>query len=373
VRHLFIAVRLYAATLNATIGRRLVAAGGGRMKQHLNTLFVTTEGAYLRKDGQTVAVRIDKQTKLRVPLHNLDGIVCFGRVSMSPALMGACADAGVSVSFCKENGRFLAAVNGFTSGNVLLRRRQYRTADDPQLSLTAARSVVIGKLANCRTVLRRAARDSGTPARSESLGRTANRLTASIHEATNTTELNSLRGIEGEAATVYFSAFNNMINVPASEFGYTRRSRRPPLDPLNALLSFAYTLLAHDLRSACEATGLDPQVGFLHRDRPGRPGMALDLMEEFRPFFADRMVLSLINPQQIQPRNFTLQESGAVFLNEAGRKVFLTSWQQRKQETITHPFLNEKTTVGLLPHLQARLMARHLRGDLDGYPPFVWK
>ncbi|MCL4109322.1 UNVERIFIED_CONTAM: hypothetical protein GTU68_038951 [Idotea baltica] len=343
------------------------------MKQHLNTLFVTTQGAYLRKDGQTVAVRIEKETKLRVPLHNLDGIVGFGRVSMSPALMGACADAGVSVSFMKENGRFLAAVNGFTSGNVLLRREQYRVADDEQRSLEAAKSVIVGKLANCRTVLRRAARDSSDQTRIDELNRIADKLTASIHEAGRVKTIDGARGIEGDAATLYFSAFNSLINVPAKEFQYTKRRRRPPLDPLNALLSFAYTILAHDVRSACEAAGLDSQVGFLHRDRPGRAGMALDLMEEFRPFLADRMVLSLVNRQQIHPNDFTQRESGAVYLNDKGRKTFLATWQQRKQETITHPFLNEKTTVGLLAHLQSRLMARYLRGDLDTYPPFIWK
>lgn len=343
------------------------------MKQHLNTLFVTTQGAYLKKDGQTVAVRIDKETKLRVPLHNLDGIVGFGRVSASPALMGACADAGVTLSFCKENGRLLAAVNGFTSGNVLLRRAQYRVADSPEHCLPPARSIVIGKLANCRTVLRRAARDTSNAARTDQLNRIANRLTASIREAGNATAVHSVRGIEGDAATLYFSAFNSMVNVPAPEFKYTKRTRRPPLDPLNALLSFAYTILSHDVRSACEASGLDSQVGFLHRDRPGRAGMALDLMEEFRPFLADRMVLSLINRQQIHPKEFTLRESGAVYLSDSGRKTFLSAWQQRKQETITHPFLQEKTTIGLLAHLQARLMARYLRGDLDTYPPFIWK
>ncbi len=343
------------------------------MKQHLNTLFVTTQGAYLRKDGQTVAVRIEKQTRLRVPLHNLDGIVGFGRVSMSPALMGACAEAGVSISFLKETGKFLASVNGFTSGNVLLRRQQYRIADDPERCLPVARAIISGKLANCRTVLRRAARDTQDQSRVDSLNRIADKLTASINEVSHAVQLDSVRGIEGDAATLYFSEFNSMINVPAKEFQYTKRSRRPPLDPLNAMLSFAYTMLTHDVRSACEASGLDSQVGFLHRDRPGRPGMALDLMEEFRPFLADRMVLSLINRQQINAKDFTQRESGAVYLSDAGRKTFLTAWQERKQDTITHPFLNEKTTVGLLMHLQARLMARHLRGDLDIYPPFIWK
>lgn len=343
------------------------------MKQHLNTLFVTTQGAYLRKDGRAVAVRIEKETRLRVPLHNLDGIVGFGRVSMSPALMGACAEAGVSISFLKENGRFLAAVNGFTAGNVLLRREQYRIADDADRCVNIARSAVSGKIANCRTVLRRAARDCSDQVKISELNRIADKLTASLNEITHATELNVLRGLEGDAATLYFSAFNAMVSPSAKDFVYTKRSRRPPLDPINALLSFAYTLLTHDVRSACEATGLDSQVGFLHRDRPGRPGLALDLMEEFRPFLADRMVLSLINRQQIQANDFVQRESGAVYLTDAGRKTFLTAWQQRKQETITHPFLNEKTTVGLLTHLQARLLSRHLRKDLDTYPPFIWK
>lgn len=343
------------------------------MKQHLNTLYVTTQGAYLRKSGQAIEVRIERETKLRVPLHNLDGIVGFGRVSMSPALMGACAAAGVTISFMKRNGRFLASVLGPAHGNVLLRRAQYRCADDVEQCLTASRAVVCGKIGNCRTVLRRAARDTDSEERKTALDRIAKKLTASLQEVGNATTLDQLRGIEGDASKLYFSVLNSLINVTAKEFEFTKRSRRPPLDPINALLSFAYTLLAHDVRSACEATGLDVQVGFLHKDRPGRPGMALDLMEEFRPFLADRMVLSLINRQQIQPRDFELRESGAVYLNENGRKSFLTSWQQRKQETITHPFLDEKSTVGLLMMIQAKLMSRYLKGDLDTYPPFMWK
>jgi len=343
------------------------------MKQHLNTLFVTTQGSYLRKDGLTVDVRVEKQTRLRVPLHNLSSIVCFGRVSLSPALMGTCAESGIAISFLKTNGRFLARVIGPASGNVLLRRAQYRMSDNPERCLDVSKSIVIGKIANCRTVLRRAARDTNDSARSESLTRGGDRLTTSLTAVDKSTEQNQLRGIEGDAASVYFAAFNSMLTNHAPEFAFTSRSRRPPLDPINALMSFAYTLLTHDVRSACDAVGLDSQVGFLHRDRPGRPGMALDLMEEFRPVLADRMVLSLVNRQQIQARDFVQRESGAVLLNDAGRKVFLSSWQHRKQETITHPFLGEKTTVGLLPHIQAQLMARHLRGDLELYPPFVWR
>lgn len=343
------------------------------MKTHLNTLFVTTQGAYLAKDGQAVAVRVEKETRLRVPLHNLDGIVCFGRVGCSPSLMGACAEAGVALSFLSATGRFRAAVNGFTSGNVLLRRQQYRTADSESASLEIARSIVLGKLANCRTVLLRAARDATNSIRKETLQAAARRLSASVPSVRQVEALDRLRGLEGEGATTYFGAFNDLLSVQDPTFHFARRSRRPPLDPINCLLSFVYTLLMHDMRSACEAVGLDAAVGFLHRDRPGRPGLALDLMEEFRPWLADRLVLSLINRRQVNATGFETLETGAVVLDEATRKTVLVAWQERKQDAITHGFLNEKTTVGFLVHLQARLLARHIRGDLDGYPPLIWK
>jgi CRISPR-associated protein Cas1 len=342
------------------------------MKTHLNTLFITTDGAYLCKDGQAVAVRIQKETRLRVPLHNLDGVMCFGRVGVSPQLMGACANQGVSVSFLSSTGRFHAAVVGFSPGNVVLRRQQYRLADDPVASATAARCIILGKLANCRTLLLRAARDTSEPLRAERLRQIANRLNANLIDVKSANSVERLRGLEGEAAASYFEAFNHLTN-DADGFTYTRRSRRPPLDPLNALLSFVYALLAHDARSACEAVGLDAAVGYLHEDRPGRPGMALDLMEEFRPYIADRLVLSLINRRQVAARNFETLETGAVHMNDSTRKAILIAYQERKQETTTHPFLGEKTSVGLLIHLQARLMARWIRGDLDVYPPFVWK
>lgn len=343
------------------------------MKTHLNTLFVTTEGAYLAKDGQAVAVRIQKETRLRVPLHNLDGIVCFGRVGCSPVLMGACAEAGVSISFLGMTGRFQASVIGFAPGNVLLRRQQYRASDDPAAALEIARSVVLAKLANCRSVLLRGARDSGDDTRSAALQSAARRLAGNMAKVQKSPTLDHLRGLEGESATTYFGAFNDLITAAPEAFRYTKRSRRPPLDPLNALLSFVYALLMHDARSACEAAGLDAAVGYLHRDRPGRPGMALDLMEEFRPFLADRLVLSLINRRQVAPGGFRTLETGAVEMDDATRKAVLVAWQQRKQETLTHPFLGEKVSVGLLVHLQARLMARRLRGDLDAYPGFLWK
>lgn len=343
------------------------------MKKHLNTLFVTTDGAYLRKDGQAVVVRVEKQTRMRVPLHNLDGIVCFGRVGCSPALMAACAKGDVSISFLNPYGGFLAAVTGFSPGNVLLRRQQYRYADEPDATLVIAKGFVAAKIANSRSVLMRAARDAQSAEVRERLERSARRMANDLNLARNEVNLDALRGREGESATTYFNAFPAMISSQASGFSFTNRSRRPPLDPLNALLSFLYSMLTHDARSACEAAGLDAAVGFLHRDRPGRPGLALDLIEEFRAFLVDRLTLSLINRRQIQHNDFEFTQSGAVLLKDKPRKTVLAAYQNRKQATITHPFLGEKTTIGLLIHLQARLFARYVRGDLDAYPPFLWR
>lgn len=343
------------------------------MKTHLNTLFVTTQGAYLAKDGQNVVVRVEKKAMIRVPLHNLDGIVCFGRVGCSPRLLGACGEAGVTLSYLSTSGRFLAAVVGFTSGNVLLRRQQYRMADTADDTLEIARPIVLGKIANCRTVLLRAARDAHDPQRTAALQAAALRLSASVPSLQQVQDVDVLRGLEGEAAVTYFAAFNDLIGVDEPSFQFTRRSRRPPLDPINCLLSFVYTLLVHDVRSACEAVGLDAAVGYLHRDRPGRPSLALDLMEEFRPWLADRLVLSLINRKQVNAAGFRTLETGAVLMDDATRKTVLLAWQERKQDPYTHAFLDEKTTVGLLVHLQARLFARHIRGDLDAYPPLLWK
>lgn len=344
------------------------------MKRHLNTLFVTTEGAYLKKDGQALVVRIEKQNRLRLPLHNLDGIVCFGRIGCSPALMQACAQAGVSISFMNPYGGFMAAVVGFTPGNVLLRRQQYRVSDVEEMYLPIAVSFVTAKVANCRNVLLRAARDSNDSVSIAGLKSTAKLLGNQLLFVQQAKSLDQLRGLEGDAANRYFQCFNWMI-APAAreEFQFTLRSRRPPLDPVNCLLSFLYAILTHDARSACEATGLDAAVGFLHRDRPGRPGMALDLIEEFRPFIVDRLVLSLINRRQVRSTDFEMTESGAVLLKDKSRKDILAAYQKRKQDTITHPYLGEKTTIGLLIHLQARLLARHLRGDIDAYPPFIWR
>lgn len=341
------------------------------MKRHLNTLFVTTPGAYLSKDGQSVAVKIDGEVRLRVPLHNLGGIVSFGSVGCSPALMAACADAGLAISFLSSRGRFLARVSGFTPGNVLLRREQYRRADDEAGATGIARNIVLAKVANTRTVLLRAARDRPDAPRCDALRSAAERLAGILGDVQRADGLDRLRGLEGDASHVFFASFNGLITTSSEAFVFRGRSRRPPQDNVNALLSFLYAMLTHDARAACEAAGLDPAVGFLHADRPGRPSLALDLIEEFRAFVADRVALSLINRQQVRPEGFTRAETGGVTMNDDTRRTLLTEYQRRKQETIMHPFLGEKTTIGLLVHLQARLLARCLRGDLDAYPAFI--
>jgi len=340
------------------------------MKKYLNTLYVTTQNAYLYKEGQSVVVSIKKEVRLRVPIHTLDGIICFGAISMSPFLMHHCAENNVSVSFLSEYGKFLARVQGPISGNVLLRREQYRRADSPDASAQIARHMLIGKIANARTVLRRALRDHGE---NEALKKAESRLSQYIQRLKTPLPINELRGNEGEAAATYFSVFSQLITMDEKAFTFSGRNRRPPTDPVNALLSFVYTLLLHDCRSALESVGLDPFVGYLHTDRPGRPSLALDLMEEFRAFLADRLVLSLINRRQIKPRDFINSAGGAVTMTDAARKILIATWQKRKQEEITHPYLEEKCKIGLLPHLQAQLLARYLRSDLDAYPPFIWR
>lgn len=327
----------------------------------------------MSRDGETVLVRVEGETKLRVPVHNLGGIVCFGQVSCSPPLMGLCAERNVTISFLTERGRFWARVEGPVSGNVLLRREQYRRADDESGSAGIARSVVIAKIANCRTVLLRAARERSDSAATSGLMGAATHLVELLKTLESEQPLDTVRGIEGEAARCYFGVFDDLIICQKEDFEFKERNRRPPLDNVNALLSFLYTLLAHDVRSALETVGLDPAVGFLHRDRPGRPGLALDLMEELRPFLADRLVLSLVNLQRVKGAGFTKTETGAVNMDDDTRKLVLVAYQERKREEIRHPFLGEKIEVGLIPYVQALLMARYLRGDLDGYPPFLWR
>lgn len=346
------------------------------MRRHLNTLFVTTEGAWLRKDGANIVVEVDRTERGRVPAHLMGGVVCFGQIGMSPPLMAFCAEEGISVSFLTEHGRFLARVEGAQSGNVLLRRHQYRLADDETAATLIARAMVAGKSANQRTVVRRALRDHKADLTEDDLARlddAQRRLGDAARHAEAASDLASLRGIEGDAARTYFSVFGLLVRSSDPAFRFTGRNRRPPLDPCNALLSFLYALVGHDCRSALETVGLDPQVGFLHRDRPGRAGLALDLMEELRPVLADRVALTLINRAQVTAGDFRQQEGGATLLTDEARKTVLATYQERKRDELTHPFLDEKITLGLVPQIQARLLARHLRGDLDGYPPFLWK
>ena len=343
------------------------------MKRLLNTIYVTTEGAGLRKDGANLVVEVEGTERARVPLHLVGSVVVFGAVYVSPALIGACAGGGITIVLLDRAGRFQARVEGPVSGNVLLRRAQYRAAEAPTEIL---RGFLIGKVANQRSVLMRALRDHGAnlaDERRETLAAAVERLAQILRRvAAGRDEPDSLRGFEGEAASLYFSVFDALIRVPEPALRFRGRSRRPPLDAVNALLSFLYTLLAHDCRSAAEGVGLDPAVGFLHRDRPGRPSLALDLMEELRPALADRLVLSLVNRRQIGASDVETRDGGAVLLTEAGRRTVLTAWQERKREERRHPFLGESAPLGLVPHLQAQLLARHLRGDLDAYPPWLW-
>lgn len=343
------------------------------MKRHHNTLYVTTQGSYLSAEGETMIVRVEGTNKAQIPLHMLEGVVCFGQVSCSPVLMERCSEKGIGISFLTERGRFLARIHGPVSGNVLLRRTQYRNADDAPSSARIARFSVAAKIANSRAVLMRGVRDYPDEPGSAILQKAVDGMARDLGDLQRTQDLDEIRGIEGDAARIYFEAFDHLIVAQKEGFSFRGRTRRPPLDSVNALLSFVYTLLTHDAASALEAVGLDPQVGFLHRDRPGRPGLALDLVEEFRAFLGDRLALSLINRRQVRPEGFVTSETGGVVMDDDTRKSLLVAYQERKQEVIRHPFLKEDVTVGMLVHLQALLLARFLRGDLDAYPAFLWK
>lgn len=337
------------------------------MKKLLNTVYVTTEGASLKKDGKNLVAEVEGAEKARVPLHMLASVVAFGPILITPALIGSCAERGITIVLLDRAGRFQARIEGPVQGNVLLRRSQYRLAEAGE---DIVRSFVLGKIANQRAVLRRAQRDYGAD---DPIKEASARMALILRRVQlSDTTADALRGSEGEAAALYFSVFDRLIRSPDAAFRWTGRSRRPPLDPANALVSFLYTLLTHDCRSACEAVGLDPAVGFLHRDRPGRPSLALDLMEELRAPLADRLALSLINRRQLRAGDFRHLEGGAVLLTDEGRKTVLTAWQERKKEERHHAFLDEKAPFGLVPYLQAQLLARHLRGDLDAYPPWFW-
>ena len=343
------------------------------MRVLLRTLFVTSEDQYLSLEGETVVVRRGEDKLAQIPLHNLSGIITFSYTGVSAALMGKCAREGIALSLCSPQGRFLARVVGESNGNVLLRRTQYRVADDPGQSCRIARSMVFGKVYNARKSLERTRRDHKMRVDGDRLAEVSAQLRNMLTQIQREEQLDVLRGIEGAAATAYFGIFDQMVLGNRQVFAFRARSRRPPMDPINALLSFAYSILAHDCASALESVGLDSYVGFLHRDRPGRSSLALDLMEELRPCMADRFVLSLVNNRVVQEEDFEYRESGGVFLNDSGRRKFLQRWHSRSGEELTHPFLGEQIRWGLVPVLQAMLLARYLRGDLDEYPPFLWK
>lgn len=343
------------------------------MRKLLNTLFVTSEDIYLSLDGENVLANREQQVVARYPLHTLQGIVSFSYAGASPALMGACAQRDVDMVFCSPRGKFLARTAGITGGNVLLRREQYRIADNLAGSCAIARNMIFGKLHNARWSLERVLRDHGERVQEEKFRHAISVVKEQLPRAAAETDLDELRGIEGVAAKVYFDVFDDMLLRSKDVFFFCGRSRRPPLDRVNAMLSFAYALLASDYASALESVGLDSYVGLMHRDRPGRRSLALDLMEELRPCLADRFVLTLVNNRRIEPSDFEESGSGAVLLTDSGRKSFLKAWQEKKQETLTHPYLREKLPWGLVPYMQALLLARHIRGDLDAYPPFLWK
>lgn len=344
------------------------------MRRQLNTLYVTTEGAWLRKDGANIVLEVEREERARLPVHMLESLVCIGRVAVSPQLLGFCSEQGIGICYLTPQGRFLARVEGPVSGNVLLRRAQYRASDDSVRCAAIVRNVLAGKIHNQRAVLARGWRDHGdrltdVPAFQHAL----KRLKRIPQRLLLEDSVDVLRGLEGEAAQSYFGVFDQLISVDSPLLHFGGRNRRPPRDAFNALLSFFYTLLTHDCRSALESVGLDPAVGFLHRDRPGRPSLALDLAEEFRPLLGERLALSLINRRQLNEKDFQIFDSGAVLLKDDARKTALIAYQERKREQLQHAFLDEKADIGLLPFIQAQLLARHLRGDLDGYPPFLWK
>lgn len=343
------------------------------MKHLLNTLYILSEDVYLSVDGENVVASRNREVVARYPLHTLQNIITFSYSGASPALLGACAERQIGFAFCTPRGKFLARTCGKSPGNVFLRRTQYRIADDPVQCCQISRSMILGKLYNSRWSVERTRRDHGMRVDSEKLSAASKQISDLLPQVKEESSPEHLRGLEGVAATAYFGVFDEMILGDKDTFSFHTRSRRPPLDPTNALLSFAYSLLAHDCASALESVGLDCYVGFLHRDRPGRTSLALDLMEELRPCMADRFVLTLINSRKIKAADFHCMENGAVLLNESGRRLFLKSWQDKKKEVLTHPYLGEKLPWGMVPYIQALLLARYLRDDLDAYPPFLWK
>jgi CRISPR-associated protein Cas1 len=343
------------------------------MRKLLNTLYVTTPNSYLSKDGENIVITVEEKQTFRIPVHNIESIVYFGYLGASPSLIGFCADRGIGISLLSQSGYFLGRISGPVTGNVLTRKKQYRLSDDLFASKRIAEMFITGKIINGRAVLRRAVRDHADRIDVEKIKLAEQSLTSNIKNIGNCKTLDEIRGIEGISANIYFSCLDELILNQKDDFYFKGRSKRPPKDRMNALLSYFYTLLTHDIRCALETVGLDPYVGFLHRDRPGRPSLALDVMEELRPYIADRLALSLVNLRQICAKQFDVQDTGAVMMNRDTRKLILSEWQKRKQDVITHPFINEKIPIGLLPYVQAMLFAKFIRGDLEDYPPFLWK
>lgn len=343
------------------------------MKKLLNTLYVTLPDSYLSLDGENIVILDHDTEKGRIPLHNLEAIVSFGYRGVSPALMGACAKRNISLCFMSAQGKFLARVIGETRGNVVLRKRQYELSYEDDFCLEFAKNCILGKVYNSRWILERATRDHSLQIDVERVKNASMILKQALTNIQASEDMAQLRGYEGEAASTYFSVFNQLILQQKKDFIYSGRSRRPPLDNVNAMLSFSYTLLTNSIASALESVGLDPYVGYMHTDRPGRVSLALDLIEELRPVLADRFVLTMINKKMITKKDFTKKEDGAVLMSDNARKAFLVEWQNRKKEVIKHPFLEEKIEWGMVPFAQAMLLARYLRGDLDEYPPFFWK
>ncbi|MGI6120548.1 MAG: type I-C CRISPR-associated endonuclease Cas1c [Desulfosporosinus sp.] len=343
------------------------------MRKLLNTLYVTMPDAYLARDGENVLIKTDNEIKFRVPVHNLEGIVCFGFAGASPGLMHLCCERGVALSFLTEYGKFMGRVTGKVSGNILLRKKQYQWTENDAITVRLAKRFILAKIINSRAVLHRAVRDHRQIVDTILLKDIMNDMAIMARQLDKANNLNVVRGLEGQAASLYFTGFDQLILNQKQTFRMAERNRRPPLDPINALLSFLYTLLTYEVVAALESIGLDPQAGFLHRDRPGRQSLALDVMEELRPHFADRLAVTLINRNQIDPNGFIIKENGAVVMEDKTRKDVLIAWQKRKQEEIRHPFLEEKVSLGLVPYIQSMLLARHIRGDLEDYPPFFWK
>lgn len=342
------------------------------MKKHLNTLYITSDDAYVHKERETFIVEKENKKVFQAPIHSIENIVCFGFKALSPQIMAFCAENNVGISYLTENGLFLARVYGAQKGNVLLRKAQYAISDNEFQSLQIAKPIIAAKVSNYRYLLLRHQRNHPDNC-NDDLILSSEIMGKRLKNIQQSESLDELRGYEGECATLYFSSLSSLITAQKEDFSFTQRTKRPPLDPANALLSFLYAILVNDVRSALETVGLDPQVGFLHQLRPGRPSLALDIMEEFRAYLGDRIMLNLINLKQVAKKDFDIRESGEVRMSDNARKVLLNAYQKRKQEEITHPFLGEKMTIGLLPHIQAQLIARYIRGDMETYPPFYLK